>query len=929
MLRSVLVFTVVFAGMCAARVDAADVFYRIPLDDLTITQGKLPSLGEANWRTWWQSVNRPPYAKLDGDGEIYVDYSRSAAGRRVNAAPMITRQIVMRAAKPQAMNGRLFLPSSDGKSMVSIKFRVPAKKANPDARQEFYRVKLAHYEDLLTRGGPGAAWFRHEARQTRVALGKNADEAGSTGRTPARRPRSGELINTYAMFSGGRAMSENLQLDRVLRPTSEGGETVAVDSINGITVRRIDWKPLVEGLHPELDPLAFKIPADQHAIFFPSFNAAVRLADEVAAQGALVLALAEPRSTSARTFQRYQEQMGLTISKVARLLGPTVVQSVAMTGSDPYFRTGTDVAVLFETSDPQVLENLLITQVRLAVAGNKDAKSIKGKINGLGYRGFRSDDRVICSYVAKTDGLVIVTNSPVQLERLGLVIAGKEGSLASLDEFTFFRNRYRRTENGETAFLFLSDDAIRRWCGPRWRIATSRRTRDAAVVAELQASQLDRLVKGIAQPGPLYTELPIAGNGELTLTPSGVHCSTLGSLAFMTPIAEQDLRRVTKVEADAYRQWRDRYQNNWRWAFDPIGLRLTINDRQLGADLTVMPLIWGSDYRSIISVSQGATFAPDAGDLHPALAQVNLAINHDSEMLKRQSNMARMLAGGFEFDPLGWLGDSVGLYVDDDPFWAELGRVEPEARTKFMTQHGWRIPLALRANVSSGLKLTAFLAAVRGFIEQASPGMLNWESLTYHDQPYVKITPTERAIGQAEVMQNMAVYYSASGTAFVVMLNERVLKAAIDREIARARAKEDDARPAPPAREWIGSNLGLQVDQKLLRVLAAVGHSEYETAMQLRAWNNLFILNKWKNRYPDMDPVALHERFWHEKIICPGGGEYRWNAKWQTMESTVYGCPAAPQHGPAAPPVLATIKNGNFGVTFENQGLRARVSLER
>ncbi len=449
------------------------------------------------------------------------------------------------------------------------------------------------------------------------------------------------------------------------------------------------------------------------------------------------------------------------------------------------------------------------------------------------------------------------------------------------------------------------------------------------MLSELQAGQLDRLVKGGVRPGPLYTELPIADEGEITLTPTGVRCATLGSLAFMTPIAEQPLRHVTKAEADAYRRWRNRYQNNWRWAFDPIGLRLTINDRHLGADLTVMPLIWGSDYRSIISVSQGGKFAPDAGDLHDALAQVNLAINRDSEMLKRQSNMARMMAGGLQIDPLGWLGDSVGLYVDDDPFWRDLAKVKPEDRSDFFEKQGWRIPLALRADVSSGLKLTAFLAAARGFIEQASPGMLNWESLTYHDQPYVKITPTERAIGRAEELQNLAVYYSASGKAFVITLNERVLQGAIDREIARAKAAKKGKQLAPPAHPWIGSNLALQVDQKALRVAAEAGRSEYQTAMQTRAWSNLSILNEWKERYPDKDPVQLHQQFWHEQLMCPGGGTYRWNAKWQTMESTVYGCPAAPRDGPAAPPVLETIKNSNLGVTFENQGLRARVSLER
>jgi hypothetical protein len=112
-------------------------------------------------------------------------------------------------------------------------------------------------------------------------------------------------------------------------------------------------------------------------------------------------------------------------------------------------------------------------------------------------------------------------------------------------------------------------------------------------------------------------------------------------------------------------------------------------------------------------------------------------------------------------------------------------------------------------------------------------------------------------------------------------------------------------------------------------VLATVGRTGYQTLMQARAWGNLPILNEWKRRYPDQDPVGLHEQYWHTRLVCPGGGQYVWNDQWQTMESTVYGCPAAPKAGPVAAPELQSIKYGNFGVTFEQQGLRARVSLDR
>jgi hypothetical protein len=388
------------------------------------------------------------------------------------------------------------------------------------------------------------------------------------------------------------------------------------------------------------------------------------------------------------------------------------------------------------------------------------------------------------------------------------------------------------------------------------------------------------------------------------------------------------MQRVTPAEADAYRQWRERYQRNWRWAFDPIALRLGVKDDCLTADLSVMPLIWGTDYRNLISISQGAEITPEAGDRHGALAHAVLAVNKQSELLQRQTNMARTLTGSLQLDPLSWLGSCVSVYVDDGPFWDELAGVDVEQRDEFLQKEGWRMPLALRAEVSSGIRLTAFLTAVRGFIEQAAPGMLEWEALSYREQPYVRITPTQRAVGQAETIENLAIYYGASGKSFVVTLSEEVLRRSIDRELAASAAEAAGAPPAT-ARPWLGSNLALQVDPKILRVLAALGRSEYQRWMRSRAWSNLPILNEWKRRYPDEDPVAVHEQFWQTRLLCPGGGQYVWSEPWQTMESTVYGCPAAPRVGPAAPPVLETFAYGNFGVTFEEQGLRARLSLER
>ena len=126
---------------------------------------------------------------------------------------------------------------------------------------------------------------------------------------------------------------------------------------------------------------------------------------------------------------------------------------------------------------------------------------------------------------------------------------------------------------------------------------------------------------------------------------------------------------------------------------------------------------------------------------------------------------------------------------------------------------------------------------------------------------------------------------------------------------------------------WLGSNLCLQVERKFIDVLQKASQEEYQSHLQLLAWNNLPILNEWKRLYPGKDPVKLHEALWGTKLLCPAGGSYVWDEKWQTMESTVFGHPGEPKVGAATP--LAAVTSANLGVSFENQGLSAKAVLDR
>jgi len=933
--------------LAAGVARAEPAYYAVPLRGLKLVDGQLP---KSTTTGDFQNTHRRTKARadlypriaVDGGAEAYLKYQRGSYSPWIEPRELFNGMTVhARGPRAKDVTGHLYLPAPDERKMVALRFVIPADTADPAEEKSFFEAKEAHYQALRDRDIPGTSWFRHQEIAARKSQKPSADHQAGEQRVPAALQsdnwqRRSELDRTYALFTGGRAVSENLQLDRVLPPGGEDVEKVPLDTIRGITVDEFDWNTLDTGPEPKADHLAKYVPADQHVVFFPSFAAAARVADEAKAQGMPILQLAQPRAEDTLVQTRYERQLGCSMSAAARLLGPHLVKSIALTGSDPYYRTGTDVAVLLESDRPEVLAKALTAQVALAAVGVPEAKASTGQIDGIKYQVVRSPDRAISSYLTVLDDAVVLANSPHQLKRLAEVRAGSSPSIATTGEYRFFRRRYPLGDRDETALVVITDATIRRWCGPRWRIATSRRTRAAAVLAEVQASQIDALVDQKSPAGPIYTDLPLAEGEKLSLTPAGVASSTQGTLAFLTPIAEIPLTEVTKAETEAYERWRDGYESYWNVGFDPIGFRITIDDRRLAGDLTVMPLIAATRYRDMIDVTAGGAIKPGSGDPHDALVQIVLAIDPKSSHFRSADTMLGSMKAGLG---LGWLGDSVSVYLDDTPFWKDLEALVggDEKLENFMQHNYHRVPVGLHAEVAGGFQLAGFLAAGRAWLEQTAPGMARWETIEHDGQTYVKVVPTDKARGRGRDAVDWAVYYAASGNGLDVALDENVLRRALARQKKRHESDsatgepspEGEADTAPDARPWLGKNLALRADRRLLAVVNALSAEHYQRTMQRQAWNNLPILNQWHRRWPGADPVEIHQRVWGARLVCPGGGRYVWNPQWQTMESTVYGHPGQPKQGPVAPPLLGRFHNADFGLSFENKGLRARVELDR
>jgi len=860
---------------------------------------------------------QPRVVVRDGEGYVHPDIEWAAW----NPKPPEKLDLMVRAPSGLDVTGTLYLPHAPSGKVLSVPFTIKSASTGADDKSVFLRAKRKHYLQMLSQPIPGSAWYRSQVREANLALdGKSGHINDASGNWP-----SHTLDETFDLFNGGRALSENLQLDRVLPAGRQAEEaTVPLQSIPGITVREMDFKSRLGDAAPQLDPLSPFIPADQHAIFFPTFDAAMQVLDEADQSGVPILHLFEPRSEDAGAKHRYQRQLCLSLTGIGRLLGPKVIGSVAVTGSDAYLRTGSDVAVIFEARDPQSLQVLLASQIALARRVEPAAAAVEGKVLGVSYSGARSHDRSVCTYVARLGdtSAVVVTNSLAQLERIIQAQSGQTPALAGAAEYAFFRQRYARGEESESAFLMLTDATIRRWCSPRWRIADARRTQAAAVLADLQAAHADQLVSGRVEVRRLDVVHPIVDPGLVGLTPTGVASATYGTLDFLTPIIELQIDKVTPTEAQLYGRWRDGYQSNWSNFFDPIAARMSITTGEkpsLSLDLSVMPLIGNTDYKELVNITRGVQLQPGAGDPHDAILHLAVAINRDSHLIRQAGEIAKGAVPNLKIDPLAWLGKTAAIYIDDDPFWSEMAKAD-EAE-KFIEQNGYAIPVALYVESDSVLKLTAFVAAVRAYIEETSPGNTAWIPQEYKNGAYVKV-------GDRHGNEKMHIYYAVTSDALLVTPNENVIRKFLDRQSRRKAAKANGEKlPEDLSRPWPGASLAAVGDHRLLEAASSLLARPYGDKLRKLAWGNLPILNEWKRLYPDKDPVAVHEQLWQVRLLDPAGGRYVWNEAYQTMESTTFGHPSEPRQFNGLPAQARDLLRASFGVTFDDDGLRARATV--
>ncbi|MCI0498913.1 MAG: hypothetical protein L0Y36_04435 [Planctomycetales bacterium] len=943
-IQNILFAAAVFVGTAGPTLLAqSEMYYYLPLRQVEI-QGQWPDQGKTSakqleWPGRQYLKYYMPYAVSDKGEEIYLDFGGAVNAARLNRFDLwqvqsITQlldstHLAVKTERDVPPAGTVYLPKTDLSGMVAVKFTISKDAAGSEqeaAKRKFYTAMKNHYDFLQGNGFAGAAWFRYRAGHARQMPEKDGsiepNEIQQGGQFTGLDP----IEESMSLFTGQKAVSENIQLDRTLQTRLSEPQTIDISSIEGITTAQIDWKTLTEGVDVVKDPLARYIPADQHAVFYPTFRSMMEASDELKTSSRSLPAF----GFAARNIEQYEQQMCVWLDGWSRFWGPKTIRGVAFTGSDPYWDTGTDSAVLFDAVTAWLVYSNTESKQQEALKKIKDAKKMTGAVEGIAYQAVVAPDRAVSSYLAIIDNVVVVTNSLAQLEKIAQTAKSAQKSVAALDEYAFFRSRYPMDEARQTAFLVMTDAAIRRWCSPRWRIGAARRTMIAVILSQLQAEYLDNPAEFDLRKAQKTAQNWAPDIGNISVTEAGITSSVYGNLRFMTPISELSVKKVSEQERRQYERFRESYQRQWRTFFDPVAVSMLLKPDVMDIDMTVRPLIAASEYREFMQIGGKNTLQPNDGDPHPqSILQWILAVDSDSEPLRMAGGFTRPMITGLEpnTNPLGWLGRWITVFADESPFWDELAehlrRAAPESESfEYMEQNLNRLPLAVAMDVKSPAKLTLFLVGLRAFIEQTAPNMTIWETLTHQEQPYVKVTMRYRP----NAPNPPSVYYAALPECLILTPNEDLLKQAIERSGASQAPGEKGEKPLA---QWLGKNMSVQANERAWTVIEKMVAGGYSRYLQGQSWNNLPILNEWHGRKEKLSELDFHKRYWHTELTCPGGGQYVWNQEFHTFESTVFGHPAQPRLPVQIPTPLTKTKKVQFGITFEEDGLRAKTVIER
>lgn len=596
-----------------------------------------------------------------------------------------------------------------------------------------------------------------------------------------------------ALTTGERSVEQALQTKSPLRAHTAERPSIPLAKLQAPQLNIPPYAQMLAELGTTVpsEPLAEATPAEFYFARSRRLDALFELLDEVDSWVTPAVHVMDARLQRHELAARYQTQLGLRRTGLSRHLGPELLEELAVVGSDPFLRDGSDVTVLLRPRNDTALGVALQTLLRVTAEEHGGVETKQLRLAGQNVSFSRSPDRAVTRYSTVAGGVHVVSNSPAALTRVLETMQGRHAALAREPDFRYMLARDATVP--ADVFAFAGDRFLANAVSPRSRILDARR--------QVAKSELLRVSYGALLYGWLYGKVAASGedlmksvvfseaelrhfDGErITFSYDATHTgprSAWGAPATLTPLIDLPTpARVTATEQGAYESFVRRYQSLWAEALDPMALRVRVqrdgDTTSLGARLRVVPLVRDAELLSMTEVVGDGRVRP--GQLASGVRAL-LALPKDSGLRRELSGQSHSVLG--RRLAVDWIGPYAMLGVLDHPSLANAllhsewvpqmpvaDAPQPRSETEWLFDAPLYGAVAVDSRKGAALTLAVLkerLSNIGRFVDRAR----------YRGQAVTEVVIEG---------EQLSVFYALTDHLLIVSLSEATLHALIDRAL--------------------------------------------------------------------------------------------------------------------------------------------------
>jgi len=426
--------------------------------------------------------------------------------------------------------------------------------------------------------------------------------------------RRREEIDFYSLLSGGIAIRESLQLGSISASYQQIAD-IDISTLNGPDIQSFPFSKMLGKTIVQLESLSEFIPENFYYVYFKSLNKGLNFYDYIINNVSAIYKKYQQDSIDYYVKEKILNQLAIKENKDSRVFYDMVLEEVAITGSDFFIRSGTDVTFIFKLKNP-VLFKTTINIYRADFVKNFGAKKESFSIDK--YKGdyISTKDKKVNSYYLEIDEkTVLISNSLDALK----VIVKKDKTLAKSDEYKYMRSIYKYNSAEEDIFVYLSDSFIRYLVSPQLRIKESRRMFESLRMAELERLNLfyyqlnkkypknvKELLTNLASQSTKVNKKEFDESYKdvfknLSIVENSFKATSLqyGTIGYLKPNFETTIKMISNAESVDYKTFVESYHSFWKDYFDPIGIRVKFDGKKAKIQTHILPLINNSMYNQV------------------------------------------------------------------------------------------------------------------------------------------------------------------------------------------------------------------------------------------------------------------------------------------------------------------------------------------